>query len=170
VKSILRYLCKISSVSVSGYYNYFSEKSLKSREIKENNDLEVLKIIEESNREAVPPISINNGTAQIQSDYMPTKKLRKYLYNSKIKNKRCKTTISGYEKILVIQEPEHKTVHSSDFEKNINNSEIVINSNNGCDVEKSSPDNQIVFEVFDNNLLTRFFGQLNGKNTTIFKE
>ena len=48
MKSILRYLCKISSVSVSGYYNYFSEKSLKSREIKENNDLEVLKIIEKA--------------------------------------------------------------------------------------------------------------------------
>jgi len=48
MKSILRYLCKISSVSVSGYYNYFSEKSLKSREIKENNDLEVLKVIEKA--------------------------------------------------------------------------------------------------------------------------
>jgi hypothetical protein len=48
VKSILRYLCKISSVSVSGYYNYFSEKSVKSREVKEKNDLETLKIIEKA--------------------------------------------------------------------------------------------------------------------------
>ena len=48
VKSILRYLCKISSVSVSGYYNYFSEKSIKSREIKEKKDLKSLEIIKKA--------------------------------------------------------------------------------------------------------------------------
>jgi len=45
---MLRYLCEISLVSISGYYNFFSESSIKTRKIKENKDLEALKIIEKA--------------------------------------------------------------------------------------------------------------------------
>lgn len=35
---MVSYLCKVAGVSKSGYYNYFSEKSQKQRELKDEKD------------------------------------------------------------------------------------------------------------------------------------
>jgi len=35
---MVSYLCEVAGVSRSGYYNYFSEKSQKQREVKDEKD------------------------------------------------------------------------------------------------------------------------------------
>ncbi|HBY21494.1 MAG TPA: hypothetical protein DEG71_10915 [Clostridiales bacterium] len=42
---MLSHLCKTSGVSRSGYYNYFSDKSQHSRELRDNQDEIVKKVI-----------------------------------------------------------------------------------------------------------------------------
>ena len=42
---MVSYLCEISGVSRSGYYNYFTDKSKKSREQSDNHDEVVRDII-----------------------------------------------------------------------------------------------------------------------------
>jgi putative transposase len=39
LKNMVSYLCELSGVSRSGYYNYFSSKALEERTLRENNDL-----------------------------------------------------------------------------------------------------------------------------------
>jgi transposase InsO family protein len=45
LSKMVKYLCEIAGVSRSGYYNYFSEKSIKTREKRELKDLELKEII-----------------------------------------------------------------------------------------------------------------------------
>jgi len=45
LKNMISYLCKIASVSRSGYYNYFSLKSKKIREQRDKRDYEIKEIV-----------------------------------------------------------------------------------------------------------------------------
>lgn len=48
LEGLTSYLCKVSGVSRSGYYNYFSVKSIKSRDFKQESDNQKFKLVNEA--------------------------------------------------------------------------------------------------------------------------